>query len=291
MKKKIVSLFLCLGILVACFMSPIITKADVIQAAVTEVKLNQSVITVRVGKTATLKATIYPISSNYLNVSFKASNSNISLKKISHNSISVTGKKAGTSTITAIARATGSIVDVKKECKVIISSGAIIAPKSVKISSDSKTSSKTTYIGDSCTLKATVSPSNATNKNITWKSSDTTIAVVDSKGKVSGKTSGTVTITATITGTNIKDTYKVIVKRKSLKIAPTSLTLNVGNKKKIEVVKVAPSNAKIIWRSNNPSVATVDSLGNVRAKKSGNATITAAIYGANVQKRCKVTVK
>lgn len=274
-----------------CFTSPIVTKADTIQAAVTEVKLNKSVMTIKKGQSSTLKATIYPISSNYLTVSFKTSNSNISLKRLSNNSVTVKGEKAGQATITAIARATGSSVDVSKKCKVIVSSGTIVAPKSVTISSSSKTKSKTTYIGDTCTLKATVSPSNATNKNITWKSSDPDIAVINSKGKVSGKTPGAVTITATITGTNIKSTYKVIVKKKTLKISHSSLSLRVGQRKKIAITKVEPSTSRIIWRSSSPSIATVDSNGNIKAVKKGTATITAFVYGANVQKKCKVTVK
>lgn len=290
MKKKLLSLFLCLGMLSLCFMNPMITKADTIQAAVTEVKLNKSVITMKVGQYSTLKATIYPTSSNYLTVSFKSSNSNISLERKSNNSVKVTGKKAGTSTITATARATGSNVDVKATCKVIVTSGSVVAPKSVTISSSSKKSSKTTYIGNSCTLKATVSPSNATNKNITWKSSNKNIAVIDSKGKVSGKTPGTVTITATVTGTNIKSTYKIIVKKKSLKISPSSLNLAVGERYTIKVTKLEPSTSRIIWRSSNSNCVTVDSSGKIKGIKKGTAVITACIYGESVQKRCKVTV-
>lgn len=277
--------------LAVCFVNPIVTKADTIQAAVTEVKLDKSVMTIKAGQSSTLKATIYPISSNYLTVSFEASNSNISLKRKTNNSVIVTGKKAGEATITAAARATGSSIYVSKKCKVIVSRGSIVAPKSVTISSSSKTRSKTTYIGNTCTLKATVSPSNATNKNITWKSSDSTIAVINSKGKLSGKTPGVVTITATVTGTNVKTTYKVIVKKKTLKIYPSSLNLAVGERENIVIAKVEPISSKVIWKTSNSSVATVDSNGNIRARKKGSATITASIYGANVQKTCKVTVK
>lgn len=291
MKKKLLSIFLCFGMLALCFMNPIITKADTIQAAVTEVKLNKSVITMKVGQYSTLKATIYPISSNYLTVSFQSSNSNISLARKSNNSVTVTGKKAGTATITATARATGSNVDVSAKCKVIVTNGSVVAPKSVTISSSSKKSSKTTYIGNSCTLKATVSPSNATNKNITWKSSDKNIAAIDSNGKVSGKTPGTVTITATVTGTNIKSTYKIIVKKKSLKISPSSLNLAVGERYTIKVTELKPSASKIIWKSSNRNCVTVDSSGRIKGIKKGTAVITAYIYGESVQKKCKVTVR
>lgn len=277
--------------LVSCFASPIVAKADVIQAAVTAVKLNKSVITMKVGQYSTLKATIHPISSNYLKVSFKSSNSNISLKKKSNNSVTVTGKKAGTATITATARATGSSVDVIAKCKVIVSKKAVVAPKSVKISSSSKKSSKTTYIGNSCTLKATVSPSNATNKNITWKSSNTAIATIDSKGRVNGKKPGTVTITATVTGTNIKSTYKIIVKEKNLEISPSSLNLAIGEVYRMKVVKVEPSTSRIVWWTSNSDYVTVDSNGNLRGIKEGSAIITATIYGEGIQRACTVNVR
>lgn len=213
------------------------------------------------------------------------------MKKKSNNSVTVTGKKAGTATITATARATGSSVDVIAKCKVIVSKKAVVAPKSVKISSSSKKSSKTTYIGNSCTLKATVSPSNATNKNITWKSSNTAIATIDSKGRVNGKKPGTVTITATVTGTNIKSTYKIIVKEKNLEISPSSLNLAIGEVYRMKVVKVEPSTSRIVWWTSNSDYVTVDSNGNLRGIKEGSAIITATIYGEGIQRACTVNVR
>ena len=81
-----------------------------------------------------------------------------------------------------------------------------IAVKSIKLN----TSSKTIKVGDTFTLKETITPSDATNKDVTWKSSDTKIATVDSNGKVKGIKKGTTTIT--VSSNNGKTaTCKVIV--------------------------------------------------------------------------------
>ncbi|HGF7794850.1 Ig-like domain-containing protein [Enterococcus faecium] len=70
-------------------------------------------------------------------------------------------------------------------------SGGVISPTSVTLN-------KTTLslvTGANETLTATVLPANATNKNVTWSSSDSTIATVDTKGKVVAVKAGTATIT------------------------------------------------------------------------------------------------
>ncbi len=289
MKKKILSIMLSLVMLAACFLNPAAAKADTIQAALTAVKLNKSKITLKVGKSTTLKATLYPKSSNHLPITFTTSNSNVKLVRKSNNVVTVKGVKTGTTTITVKSRATGSKVDVVAKCKVTVGTPKVIAPKSVTISSEPKTS--TIYIGDTAVLSAKVSPSNATNKKIVWKSSNKDIATIDSKGNVSAKTTGTVKFTATVSGTKVTSTYKMRVKKKALKLSDSNITLTVGQKQKILKTKVEPSNAKVIWRSSNSEVAKVNAYGTVTALKPGNATITACMYGVNVQRKCKVTVK
>lgn len=291
MNKKIISFVLCFGMIAACFFSPIVSKADTIQAALTNIELNKTKITIGVGKSTTLTAKLYPTSSqNVIPITFTTSNEKIKLFRKSKSTVTVTGKKAGQATVYVSARATGSNVTITKKCKVYITDGKTVAPKSVTISSSSKTTSKTTYIGNSCTLKATVLPSNATNKKIIWSTSNANIATIDADGKVRGKTPGTVTITATVSGTSVKGTYKIIVKRKKLQLADTKLDLVVGDSQKIRIKTLAPASSKLVWRSSNPSVATVSDNGTVKALKEGQATIRACIYGESVQKKCVVTV-
>lgn len=70
--------------------------------------------------------------------------------------------------------------------------------------------------GGTETLSATVTPSNATNKNVTWSSSDTSIAKVDSNGKITAVAAGTATITVTTADGNKKATCTVTVKEDNL---------------------------------------------------------------------------
>ncbi|MBQ8134948.1 MAG: Ig domain-containing protein, partial [Clostridia bacterium] len=142
------------------------------------------------------------------------------------------------------------------------------------------------------TLTATVNPSNATNKTVTWKSSNTKVATVDSTGKIKAVGSGSATITAeTINGK--KATCKVTVKvlPTSIKLNKTSVTIVKGKTAKITAT-VSPSNAtdkKVTWKSSNTKVATVDSTGKITAKGAGTATITATTSNSK-KATCKVTV-
>ena len=148
--------------------------------------------------------------------------------------------------------------------------------------------------GKTSNLKATVYPSNASNKKCTWSSSNTSVATVDSNGKVTAKKAGTATITVT-TANGKTASCNVTVQAvqavpTSVSLNKTSLTLDVG--KSYTLTKtVSPSNAvtSYNWSSSNTSVATVDKNGKVTAKKAGTATITVKTSNGKTA-TCKVTV-
>ena len=142
-------------------------------------------------------------------------------------------------------------------------------------------------------LKATIIPSSASNKVITWSSSDPSIATVDTNGLVTAKKSGNATITAN-TSNGRCATCKVVVSNLVTKINLDKTILSIdptkSNKAKLNAT-VYPANAtnkKVKWISSDSSIATVDSNGNVVAKKVGKVTITASC--GDVKSKCTVNV-
>ena len=156
--------------------------------------------------------------------------------------------------------------------------------------------------GRSTTVKATVSPSNASNKKLKWTTSNSKVAVVNSQGKITAKGKGTATIKAMATdGSNKFATVKVTVKQPvtSVKLNRSSANLKVkGNAKQKTVTlkaTVNPKNANnkaVSWKSSNTKIATVAQNGKVTAKKKGTCYIYAtAKDGSKKSAKCKIVVK
>ena len=164
-----------------------------------------------------------------------------------------------------------------------------------------RTSVSLTKKGQTYQLKATASPSNATNKSVTWKSSNTRVVTVNSAGRLTAVGNGSATITVTAKdGSKKKVTCKVTVKIPTVvKVSRVSLNKNdlaltsKGQSYQLSA-SVAPSNASnksVKWTSGNPKVATVSSSGKVTAVANGNTTITAtAADGSGKKDICAVTV-
>lgn len=165
-----------------------------------------------------------------------------------------------------------------------------VAATSVKLNKKSVTIVK----GKTAKITATVSPSNATDKKVTWKSSNTKVATVDSTGKITAKDAGTATITAT-TSNSKKATCKVTVNTPptGVKLNKTTLTIGKGKTATLKATVNPTKNVtskKVTWNSSKKSVATVNSSGKITAKKIGTTTITVKTANGKTAK-CKVTVK
>ena len=157
-----------------------------------------------------------------------------------------------------------------------------------------KASLSFTGTGSSQTLTATVSPSNATNKTITWSSSNTSVATV-SNGVVKAVGFGTATITAKSNNGKTASCKVTVnpIQPTGIKATPENSTLYGLNGTVKLTANVMPSNATykaVTWSSNNTHVATVSSDGTVKAVGYGTAVITAKTVNG-LTSNCTITVK
>lgn len=172
-------------------------------------------------------------------------------------------------------------------------------PTDIKVNSIKlNTSDYVMYSKQYVQLKATVSPDNATNNNVTWKSSNRNIATVDSKGKVKALKVGNAIITATsVDGSNISAQCKIKVAQRVTKIKLNKGIINLSKKGKTCTVKatVYPNNAYnkyVNWTANNKKVATVDKNGKIKATTNKGTTYVNAIAkdGSKIRTRVLVVV-
>ena len=206
-------------------------------------------------------------------------------------------KATQSQTAAAVAALKKAIDDVKKS-----PAQKPVQPAKVKVKKISISGlSKKIAAGKKVKLTAKVSPSNASNKSVTWKSSNKKVATVTSKGVVTmKKKSGgkSVTITATAKdGSKVKATYKI----KSMKGKVTKVT--ISGKKTVKAGKTLKltgkvkatknANKKLKWTSSNKKYATVTSSGKVKALKAGKGKrvkITAMATDGTGKKKT-VTIK
>ena len=150
-----------------------------------------------------------------------------------------------------------------------------IYPSSVYV----KKPSRKIYPGSSMKLSKTVYPYNASNKKVSWKSSNNKILKISFSGKIKALRAGKVTITArTSNGKTSKISLRVLpIKAKSIKFINSIVSLQVGGKSKLKC-SISPkktTNKTINWESDNSDCLIVDKKGNIEALAEGEAIITA----------------
>ena len=151
--------------------------------------------------------------------------------------------------------------------------------------------------GGSETLTATVTPSNATNKSVSWKSSNTGTATVDNNGKVTAVKAGSATITVTTTDGSKTATCSVTVTSKTVNVTgvtldKTEMELTEGESAQLKAT-VSPEDASdksVKWTSSDEKVATVDNAGKVTAVAPGTVKITVTTTDGNKETSCSITV-
>ena len=259
-----------------------VTAANV---PVTGVTLNKTQLSLAMGSSETLTATLQP--ENATNKTVKWSTSDSKIATVDDNG-KVTGVAAGTATIT-VTTTDGSKTAT---CKVTVTASNVPVT-GVTLNKTQLTLSS----GATETLTASLQPENATNKNVSWSSGNTDVATVDANGKVTAKAAGSATITVKTADGGKTATCKVTVNASSVavtgvSVSPESLSLKVGDTSALKAV-VSPAeatNQKVTWSSNNAAVASVDDTGKVTAKSAGNAVITATTADGGKTAACAISV-
>ena len=245
----------------------------------TGIKLNTNVLTITAGNKYTLKATVTPADTTNKTVYWSSSDPTVA--GMAGGGV-LTAKKPGSCTITAKTH-NGKTAT----CNVTVKGGTV--PTSIKLN----TTNVTMTAGTKYTLKATVSPSDATNKTVYYSSSNPSVAGMGNGGVINAKAPGGCVITAK-TSNGVTATCKVTVKS-----APASITLNysaltvtAGKTATLKAI-ILPTdvlNKTVYFSSSDPTVAGMGNGGVVNAKKPGTCTVTAKTYNG-LTATCKITVK
>ena len=263
---------ICLLVMASCEKEPQPVK-------VTGVSVNPTTLSLTEGDTADLTATVSP--SNADNPSVTWDSNDKSVATVSNGK--VTAVKAGSAVI-FVRTVDGGFT---ASCTVTVVA-KVIDVGSVSLSKTEVTLTE----GDSETVTATVKPDDATDKTVTWTSSDNAVATVDG-GKITAVKEGEATITAKAgdkTATCKVTVEKKVIAVESVELDKAELELTDGESAAL-VATVKPDDATdkaVTWSSSDPEVATVED-GVVTAIKEGTATIT--VSAGEKCATCAVTVK
>lgn len=169
--------------------------------------------------------------------------------------------------------------DDESEPPIVAVESISISPSSISLERDK------TY-----QLQAEVTPKEATEKKVSWSSSDTQVATVSENGLVTGVNRGTATVTATAGGKSATCQVTVTWEVQSVTVSPATLTMTKVGETVQLTATVAPEGAgEAVWSSSDEAVATVSPEGLVTAVGQGTATITAT--AGEKTATCEVTVE
>ena len=221
---------------------------------------------------------------NNPSIKWETSNSNIvTIQKKSNTEITVTGKSNGSAVITA------KMDKLETKCQVtVITSPKEIILSNTEITIDLSSGSKTVQI------TPTITPDSA-NKNITWTSSNTSIARVDEFGTITGISNGEATVTAkTVNGLTKICKVKVVTSPTAISLNKTNAVIDTTTSKNMQLTAViTPASANIYtgitWTSSNDNVVQVNQQGLIKGISNGLATVTAKTEnGCTAQ--CRIVV-
>ena len=253
---------------------------------VTEVTLDKTELTLTEGETETLTATVRPDNADNRKVAWRSDKTDVATVGGDGR---VTAVKAGVAVVTVTTEDGGKTAS----CKVTVKAKAV-GVTDVTLDKTELTLTE----GETETLTATVRPDNADNRKVTWSSDKTEVATVGGDGRVTALKAGEAVVTVTTEDGGRTATCKVTVKAKAVPVTgvevnPWAVTLSVrGTSKLSYTIRPADAtNQNVKWESESPSVATVDSEGNVQGVAAGTAKICVTTEDGGFKSYCTVTVK
>ena len=254
--------------------------------SVTEVTLDKTELTLTEGETETLTATVKPDNADNRKVTWSSDKTEVATVGGDGR---VTAVKAGEAVVTVTTEDGGKTAT----CKVTVKAKAVNVTE-VTLDRTELTLTE----GETGTLAATVKPDNADNRKVTWSSDKTEIATVGGDGRVTAVKAGEAVITVTTEDGGKTATCKVTVKAKAVPVTgvevnPWAVTLSVSGTSKLSytIRPADATNQNVKWESESPSVATVDSEGNVQGVAAGTAKICVTTEDGGFKSYCTVTVK
>lgn len=250
------------------------------EIAAETVSFDQTAVTMTVGDTVALVATVLPSNTTDKSITYSSSNPAVAV------AVNGTVTAAGVGTAVIIATTSNGKTAI---CTVTVTSSTVAVSG---ISLDKPALSL--VVGDTEVLTAAVMPADATDKTVTWTSSDTAVATVEN-GIVTANGAGSATVTVTTSnGKTASCTVTVSVPTvdvTGVTLNKTELSLSVGGSATLAAT-VAPANATVktvTWRSSDALVITVKN-GVVTAVGVGTATVTVTTSNGKTA-TCTVTVK
>jgi len=255
------------------------------QIAVTDVTLNKTSLSLSIGDSEQLTATVDPYNASNKTVAWRSDNETVAT--VSNNG-TVNAVANGIAIITVATQDGGKTAN----CVVLVMSSDIYV-MDVRLN---KTILSLT-VGDSEQLTATVAPDNVSNKTVTWSSSREAVASVSNDGTITAVAAGVAIITvATQEGGKTANCVVMVFSQDihvtDVSLNKTILSLVVGDSEQLKAT-IAPNNATnqaLAWSSSAPGIANVNADGTVTALSEGSATIFVTTQDGNKEAKCNVTI-
>ena len=262
------------------------------EISVESVELDAQNVTLKIGETTTLTATITPDNATNKNVTWSSGNEDIATVD---NGGKVTAQGVGETMITVTTE------DGQKtaECVVTVIEKSDPEPEEIPVESvELDVQNVILKIGETTTLTATITPDNATNKNVTWSSENEDIASVNN-GIVTAVGPGETMITVTTEdGEKTAECTILVIEPEPEEIHVEKVELNlqdisleIGEKATLVAV-ITPNDAtnkNVTWASEDENIASVEE-GIVTAIRPGETTITVTTEDGEKTAECKITV-